>query len=197
MRGGGSFALRQWLACPTTCRASRHTRRSMSFCRHGPTRPDGCLCDVTLPDEAPAKPGTVTWAAGAFDGIFGHHSSGGENDSEAQRLAELIGAPGRSLAVGGDARPSGDRSSSASRCSVSPVSVMRPGCSAPSVRTTSSRSTRWWRSATAPRTAVSPKSGRSQRWSTAGVGSIASSDCAIPRIRRSGDGSCALDSETR
>jgi hypothetical protein len=86
MRGGGSFALRQWRACPTTCRLTAYPS-IYEFLSARADETGRLPVDETLPDEAPAKPGTVTWAAGAFDGIFGHHSSGGENDSEAQRLA--------------------------------------------------------------------------------------------------------------
>ena len=44
--------------------------------------------DVRLPDEAPSAPGTVVWAAGALEGVFGHRVDSG--NVEADRLAELL-----------------------------------------------------------------------------------------------------------
>ena len=45
--------------------------------------------DVRLPDEAPSAPGTVVWAPGALEGVFGHHVDSGEAEA-AHRLAELL-----------------------------------------------------------------------------------------------------------
>jgi len=45
---------------------------------------------VALPDEAPLTPGGITFAAGAFDGIIGHHAGAGASDVPAAEIAELI-----------------------------------------------------------------------------------------------------------
>jgi len=51
--------------------------------------PDGRLLDVNsdLPDEPPTTPGGIRFAAGAFDGTFGHHFGTEERDELATALA--------------------------------------------------------------------------------------------------------------
>ena len=45
---------------------------------------------VMLPDEAPRTPGSISFTAGALDGIMGHHAGSGTGADRADEVAELI-----------------------------------------------------------------------------------------------------------
>jgi hypothetical protein len=58
---------------------------------------NGCLPDpaCALPDEKPQTPGEVSWMAGAFDGVMGHHLGGaGVAVDTAEQLAKAIVSAG-------------------------------------------------------------------------------------------------------
>jgi hypothetical protein len=46
--------------------------------------------DVVLPDEPPTTQDRISWAPGALDGVFGHHTSADETDAQAAKLAALL-----------------------------------------------------------------------------------------------------------